>query len=249
MINSYFFNAVESGGVYDRTYDAEDFAKYLDKLVTNGVFPTPTTNLQVRADSGLSVIVGAGQGWIDGHKIDNTADYPLTLTAADAVYPRIDAIVFYADYTNREMGIGIVKGTPASSPVAPALTRTSAKYEMALAYILVAKSASTISADNITDTRGDEDLCGYVHGLVRPLTNIHQLHYTHTTTQVSEDTFDVTSMIEDYVPSTDMLEIYVSGLRLPTAEYTESAGIVVLDTPITHTGTEIEFVVIQSTTI
>ena len=73
MIKSYFFNAVQSGGTYDREYDAEDFASYLDKLVSNGVFPAPTTNLQVVPNSGRNLTVYAGQGWIDGHKIVNTA--------------------------------------------------------------------------------------------------------------------------------------------------------------------------------
>ena len=68
-----FFNAIESGGVYDRIYNAEDVTSYLDKIVGNGVFPTPSTQLKVTAGTGLQVTVAAGQGWIDGHKLINTA--------------------------------------------------------------------------------------------------------------------------------------------------------------------------------
>ena len=85
-INSYFFNAVLNDGVYDRVYNADDMTSYLDLLVGNGVFPNPSTQLQVRAGTGMNVIVGAGSGWINGHKMVNTADYAYTLrTSADIV--------------------------------------------------------------------------------------------------------------------------------------------------------------------
>lgn len=246
MINSYFFDAVESGGVYDREYNSSDFSRYLDKLVSNGVFPSPTTNLQVVPNSGRNLNVLAGQGWIDGRKIENTAAYGVTIPTADTVNPRIDAVIFYADYTAREMGIDVLKGTAAATPQPPELTRTSDRYEMCLAQVRVARNATSISAADITDTRGDDVICGYVHGLVRPLTNLQTQRYVHTTSQASESTFDVTELIPEYVPSTDMLEIYISGLRLNADEYSEASGVVTLGTPVTHTGTRIEFVVIQS---
>ena len=63
-VNSYFFNAVLNDGVYDRIYNAEDVTSYLANIVGNGVFPNPSTQLQVRAGTGMQVIVGAGSGWI-----------------------------------------------------------------------------------------------------------------------------------------------------------------------------------------
>ena len=54
-IKGYFFNAVESGGTYDRVYNAEDVTSYLDLIVGSGVFPNPSTNLQVRASTGMNV--------------------------------------------------------------------------------------------------------------------------------------------------------------------------------------------------
>ena len=82
-IKGMFFNAVKDGDVYDRSYNADDFSIYLDKIVGNGVFPNPSTSLQARATSGMNVAIGAGQAWIDGHKIIVTADEVLTLDPAD----------------------------------------------------------------------------------------------------------------------------------------------------------------------
>lgn len=168
-VNGYFFNAVEEGGVYDRTYNAEDVTSWLDKIVGNGVFPTPSTQLQVRAGSGMAVIVGAGDGWIDGHKLVNTADLELTVDSADAILNRIDRVIFYADYTSREMGIEILKGTAAATPTAPALTRNTTRYEMSLATITINKQITAISQSMITDTRANTNVCGWVAGLIQQI--------------------------------------------------------------------------------
>lgn len=166
-IKGYFFNAVENDGVYDRTYNAEDFTSYLDEIVGNGVFPTPSTQLQVSAGTGMQVIVAAGQGWINGHKLINTASMTLSIAAADALLNRIDNVVFYADYTNRLMGIKVVQGTAAASPTAPALVRTAAEYQMCLATVTVNKQTTAISQSNINDTRANSNLCGWVAGLIQ----------------------------------------------------------------------------------
>lgn len=166
-INSYFFNAVENNGVYDRTYNADDFNNYLDKLVGNGVFPNPSTNLQVLASTEMGVTVGAGQGWINGYKMVNTAALPLTVAQSNVSYDRIDRVVFYVDFVNRLMNIAINQGTPSANPTAPALVRDSTRYEMSLATITVPKQATSISNSNITDTRGNSSVCGFVQGLIQ----------------------------------------------------------------------------------
>lgn len=168
-IKDYFFNAIKdaSTGVYDRVYNAQDVTNYLDKLVGNGVFPNPSTNLQVMADSGMGIIVKAGQGWIDGHKIINTADMPLTVADSEVLLNRIDRVIFYVDYSNRNMGIEILQGTPATNPVAPTLTRTESRKEYCLATITINNQATSITQANITDTRADSTVCGWVQGLVQ----------------------------------------------------------------------------------
>ena len=166
-IQSYFFNAVESGGVYDRVYNAEDFTSYLDEIVGNGVFPNPSTQLQVRQGTGMQVIVGAGQGWINGHKMVNTADAVLSIDSADVLLDRIDRVVFYVDADDREMGIEVKKGTPASSPSGAALRRDSDRWELCLAEVTVAHGQTSIYGRSIKDMRADTTLCGWVSGLIQ----------------------------------------------------------------------------------
>lgn len=167
-IKSYFFNAMTNpDGSVDREYNAEDFGSYLDMIVGSGVFPNPSTNLQVMASSGFDLVVKAGQGWIDGKKINNTTDYSITIDGSDVLLNRIDRVIFYLDYDERAMGIGVLKGTPAQSPTAPELTRTTDRVEYSLATVAINAQATAITQAEITDTRADSTVCGWVAGLIQ----------------------------------------------------------------------------------
>lgn len=165
-IKSYFFNAVESGGVYDRVYNAEDFTSYLGSLVKNGVLADPSTSLQVMADSGLTLKVKAGECWINGHKMVVDADYSITLDAADSGLPRNDAIALRLDMTSRTMTIVVRKGYPSSTPVVPLPYRSSNMWELFVAMVLVRPNATTITQADISDRRSNTNVCGWVTGLI-----------------------------------------------------------------------------------
>lgn len=165
-IKGMFFNAVENGGVYDRMYSASDFVTYLHNIVGNGVFPNPSTQLQVYSATDMRVLVSPGEAWIEGHKLTNTQEYYLTISQASALYARIDRVVAYCDYENRRMGIRVNEGTPSATPQAPAINRDSTVYELGLATIYVGRGATSITTANITDTRMDSDVCGWAAGLI-----------------------------------------------------------------------------------
>lgn len=272
-INSYFFNAVLSGGVYDRLYNAEDMTSYLDLLVGNGVFPNPSTQLQVRASTGMDVIVGAGSGWINGHKMVNSADYTLTVEESDVLLNRIDAVIFFVDFDTRSMGIEIKTGAVASTPSAPALVRTNDRYEMCLAQISVPKQVTDITAAMITDTRGDSNLCGYVQGLIQQMDtttmfqqwqsafetwfaeiqsefrsglSLRKLEGVYVTQQANEASFNVKTYVPHFSFAYDILEVFINGMHLNSNEYTLSNNTVTLETPIEEAGATVTFVVYQS---
>ena len=269
-IKSYFFNAVLDDGVYDRIYNAEDITSYLNLLVGNGVFPNPSTNLQVSAGTGMQVIVAAGSGWINGHKIINTADLALTVTASDVVFNRIDAVIFYVDLTTRTMGIEMKNGTASATPTAPTMTRTSTRYEMCLAQVKVNKQVTAITAAMITDTRMNSAICGYVQGLIQQVDTsslwsqqqaqfeewmegvsgqfddfktFKKLEGIYTTQTANESTFNVQSLIPQYSYAYDILEVFINGFHLTGNEFTLTNSTVTLATPIEKAGAVIDFVV------
>lgn len=273
-IESYFFNAIENEGVYDRIYNAEDVTSYLDQIVGNGVFPNPSTQLQVRAGTGMNVIVGAGSGWINGHKLVNTADLTLTVAQSDALLDRADAVIFYVDLDQREMGIEIKTGTLASTAVPiPTMVRTNSRYEMCLALISVPRQATNIAAAQITDTRGNSNLCGYVQGLIQQVDTstlwtqqqaqfdewfdgvqsqfeagklFKKLEGIYTTVQENEASFNVLTYVPSYSFAYDILEIYINGFHLNSNEYTLSNNTVTLETPISTAGAVVDFIVYKS---
>lgn len=167
MEKSSFFNAELVGEEYDRTYLAEDYAQYFASFIGNGVFPNPSTNLQVLADgTSMNVVLSMGKAWINGYFYANTTDLVLSIAPADGVLNRIDRVVLRLDFLNREIKCYVKKGTFASAPIAPTLQRDADMYEIALADIKINKGAIAITQANITDLRQDSTMCGIVHGTV-----------------------------------------------------------------------------------
>ncbi|MEK3729705.1 hypothetical protein [Lysinibacillus sp. FSL W8-0953] len=166
-IYSGIFNSVrDSNGNGDRKYDAWWFAKYFSMFIGNGVFPNPSTNLQVVSNENMKIVVKPGSGWIDGYFIYSDGDHVLSLDVADGVLKRIDRIVMRLDHLNRKIDLVVKKGTFASSPVAPSLQRDTDYVELALADVLISNGATQITQSNITDQRFNKMLCGIVKGTV-----------------------------------------------------------------------------------
>ena len=157
MAEKYFpFNSVSG----DREYSAVDFAAYFGDIISSGVSANGD-NLPVTSAGGLNLSVGPGFAWIEGHLYENTTTKTLTLETGGSL-PRIDRVVARLDIAERKIEAVILKGTPASSPAAPALTRNADYWEIGLANIAVAASAISVTNSNITDTRTDVDVCGVV---------------------------------------------------------------------------------------
>lgn len=166
MERSSFFNAELINERYDRTYNAEDFARYFASFIKSGIFPSPTSNLQVRANDGMSVLVTKGKAWINGYFYENTEDLNLNLATAHGVLKRIDRIVVRLDLSARLIRCAIKKGSESSSPTPPNLQRDSDIFELTLADILIENGAVKITQSDITDQRFNDSLCGIVSGVV-----------------------------------------------------------------------------------
>ncbi|HDK7165763.1 TPA: hypothetical protein PTV51_002037 [Clostridium botulinum] len=166
MERSGFFNAMKVGDTWDRIYKAENYAEYFASFIGNGVFPNPSTNLQVIGTDRMQVIVKSGKAWINGYLYENTDGLILPVDVADGVLHRIDKIVLRYDVVEREIRAKIKKGEFASDPKAPQLTRDADMYELGLADIKVNAGSISITQVDITDLRLNKELCGIVHGTI-----------------------------------------------------------------------------------
>lgn len=166
-----FFDAVDlGGGNYDREYSAAVFAHYFSLLVKNGVFPDPSTGMQVKASVSpdMHVSVQPGSGWINGYYITVPENGPevLTVPTANPSLSRIDSVIMGLNYVEREIQLYIKSGAVSASPSAVSLQRDNDLYEMELAQITVAAGVSSISQANITDMRQNTSRCGIVKGTI-----------------------------------------------------------------------------------
>lgn len=163
-----FFNAIkQSDGTYDRTYNADQMSTYFEGLVSDGVYEAVDDSMQVLAATGMQVQVGAGRAIIDSKWIKNTAAYPLTINAAHVTLNRYTAIVIRLDLSARTIAITTKDGENATAPVKPTITNSETIKEMCLAYIYVGRGVTSISQANIEDTRPDNNVCGWVTGIVQ----------------------------------------------------------------------------------
>ena len=163
-----FFNANLVNGEYDRVYLAENFANYFSKFVGNGVFGGKLSELMVTQATtpAMKIEVMPGAGWINGYWYENTTNLTFSIANADGVLNRIDSVVLQWNKSLRSMNIVIKKGTSASSPVVPAIQRDANIYELQIAQIYVNAGTTSIVQSNITDTRSNTNLCGFVTGLI-----------------------------------------------------------------------------------
>lgn len=238
-----FFNSVNG----DRKYNADQMSNYFEGLVSDGVFENVGNGLAVEAGSGMNVTVGIGRAIIGMKWLKNDSALVVPITAASATQPRYTAIVARLDVLNRQMLITTVDGTPGSSPVKPTPTVTNIIKELVLAYVYVPANATSIVASNITDTRSDATVCGWVTGLIP---NSHITEYYKRVKLTSGQSNIIPLDMTDYEYSEDdIVSIYINGLfAAPNVDYylDTTADPVELHPNASANGTEIVIQVLKS---
>lgn len=115
-------------------------------------------NLKVVGDSsGMQVKVkvagGNSQALVRGHMYNSTAEETIAIDPSTSL-PRVDYVVLTLDPTANTILLNVVKGTPASTPSAPALTQTDTGiFQFPLAAVQVGANVTTIDATAVSDLR------------------------------------------------------------------------------------------------
>lgn len=133
---------------------------YLLGVMTDGVIPDLWDEMEVTANgANMTLTVGTGAAHARGIVYDQRTAGSLTVLAADATNPRIDTAVVEVvpagagDDIEGSSTVRIVKGSPASSPTAPALTQSDTLWQIPLANIRVDAGTTAIAAGKVTDRR------------------------------------------------------------------------------------------------
>lgn len=158
-----FFNSVNG----DRKYNADQMSSYFDGLVTDGVYEKIGNALIVKAGTGMQVSVGKGRAVIRSKWFDNDAPYIINLNPAHVTLNRYTAICLRLDLEAREIDFYMKDSADATTPVKPVMEDSQTVKELCLAYIYVKRGVTEITQADITDTRANTQICGWVTGLIR----------------------------------------------------------------------------------
>lgn len=230
-----FFNALPdatSATGYDRNYNADDLSDFLSIVCDIGVVKTNNNTegnpqgLKVVAANGMTVNVNTGKAVIKGKGGINPALESLTVTANGTSATRYDYVVVKYDnnISARNITLALHKGT-SSIPTVSSLTRNDKVYELMLAYIAVAPSATSITQANITDTRGNAELCPWftaVKGYDEYYDAIVQTHESTVTISSLTNTVITELPSKLYNEKYSLIEVYTNGIKEPKSAFTVS---------------------------
>lgn len=160
-INSFPNNADEYIG-------AEEVMRWLHGR-TSGVYGAGGNAAVTVVPNSMSVEVSAGIGWLTDQNENgivwwSASAEELTVDSAHSTLDRIDRVIveWYVGDLSTKPEIRILKGTNASTPVAPALTNNSLYRQISLAQISIPAGTTELTAALITDERTDPSVCGIV---------------------------------------------------------------------------------------
>lgn len=241
-----FFNSLMVNGSPDRKYNADHYSDNLAAFISDGVRYGKSNDLYVSAAGGMALSVNIGRAMIKGHWFVNDTIYTgFSIPQAHPSLSRIDRIVvrFDNNISAREITMKYLTGTPAASPVAPALTRDENIYDIAIADITVGATVTSITQANITDQRANRDVCGWVTLANDILFKRYQERIT-----VTEAGKQFAFNIPQYNYDTDILEVYVNGIQeIEGDDFTVSGKVLTFVNTINLiAGTEIDVVVYKS---
>jgi hypothetical protein len=142
---------------------------------TSGVWGAEGNAAVASVPDQMQVTVSDGTGWLANAGADGIVWWNdteektgnklvLDVDLADGALDRIDRVAVSWQTVNYVAlpTITVVKGTPASNPVPPALTNNAGMRQISLAQIRVRAGTLSIRDADITDERLDESVCGLV---------------------------------------------------------------------------------------
>lgn len=158
-----FFNSKN----HDRRYNASHWADYFKPLFKSGVF---NGDLQVTANNDMTVTINTGYAWIDGYAYHLTEPITIDLETASGNMNRVDNIKIRLDLSNRWITHAVDTGNYYSGdPVATEPEIAATVHDLVIARVSVAAGTTAITQDMITDTRMDDEICGWVCGAVQQI--------------------------------------------------------------------------------
>ena len=143
-----FFNSVKG----DRKYNAEDFSRFFDGILTDGIVPGIGNGFKVTAKAGTTVTIDTGRAWLKTKWAWNDTPYDIDLGAPPSANKRYDEVCLTVDTSDavRAVFFEVVHGAEAATPARPALVNNEAKRQYSIASVIRYSGTSVVNAGDIT---------------------------------------------------------------------------------------------------
>lgn len=140
LINAIPFDGVAIGSSTWREFQRRHLAVFRAPSASDGlIFSEAEAGLRVARVNGTTVQVTSGSGWANGVAFWNESATNLAVAAAHATYNRYDMVVVRVNMIDKNASLYVKQGTPAATPVEPAIDKSGAPYyEVPLAMLTVA---------------------------------------------------------------------------------------------------------------
>lgn len=149
----------EYTGWWDRAYVAKQFMDYFSLFVGNGVFISPTNQLKVVPGAGRTVIVSTGWAFINGGWYHNESELLVEIPANNSSTNRVDSIRVRYSAADRKISVILISGETG-------VVRGDTIWDLEIAQIITTPGFTIVNNANISDMRTDENVCGFVKGLL-----------------------------------------------------------------------------------
>lgn len=146
-------------GDWNPRYLVDDFNNYFALFISNGVFAVPENQCKVVPGTGSSVVVLPGWAYINGRWYHNDAEKVIQVPVNASDENRVDSIKIRSnDSDGKILALFFENDTD--------LVRTESIYDLKIAEITVPPYSVSILEGNISDTRTDSSVCGYVSNIL-----------------------------------------------------------------------------------
>lgn len=164
-----FFNydeqILEEQGIYDRSYDAADFANFYSLFFRNGVFADPANQLMVNyiddSTKRYKVLVKSGWAFIDGYWYHLKEDVELDVPVNTEPYTRYVLVLVRLNKQNNKIELVVT----ALGNKTILVSNNAYYHEMAISQIAVRSNDTKLYPEDFTDLRPTE-YCGFVTGAI-----------------------------------------------------------------------------------
>ena len=148
-----FYNSLN----HDRKYNTIQISKMFDGIIKDGIFMSIGNHFTVSAGTGMVVNVDTGKAWFNHTWTENDSILPVDVDQSEVVLNRIDSLILEVNSSTRINEIKFLKGTPSSTPVAPALTNNDMLHQYLLCTVTIPAGVTAITGSMIQSYIGMGD--------------------------------------------------------------------------------------------